>query len=49
MREEGWCGRRHAITTVSSATRIFALTIDDYPGWSAAYGVADRVYLAEPR
>ena len=30
-------------------TRIFALTIDDYPGWSAAYGVADRVYLAEPR
>jgi RimJ/RimL family protein N-acetyltransferase len=30
-------------------TRVFALTIDDYPGWSAAHGIADRVYLAEPR
>jgi RimJ/RimL family protein N-acetyltransferase len=30
-------------------TRVFALTIDDYPGWSAAHGITDRVYLAEPR
>ena len=26
-------------------TRMFGLTLDDYPGWSAAHGVVDLRYL----